>query len=53
MGVYPVDRYMVEVTTVGPLAYETPDNLREFKEEEELPNYDAAINALLALAGGE
>lgn len=44
---------MVEVTTIGPLAYETRNDLREWKDQEELPNYDAAINALLARAGGE
>jgi hypothetical protein len=38
---------MVEATTVGPLAYDTRDRLREFKHERELPNYDTALSALL------
>jgi len=44
---------MIEVTTVGPLTYETRDSLRDYKEREEFANYDATITALLEQADGE
>jgi hypothetical protein len=40
----------VEVTTVGPLSYDTRDDLREYADERGL-NYNEAIKALLEEAG--
>jgi hypothetical protein len=36
----------MNVTTIGPLTYETRDKLREFKDQRDL-NYNEAIQTLL------
>lgn len=43
----------VEVTTVGPLTYETRDELRAFKDgREDVTNYNEAIRTLLEEVDG-
>lgn len=40
----------VETTSIGPLTYETRDRVREFKTENDLANYNEAIQTLLEKA---
>ena len=40
----------IEITTVGPLEPATRDALADFRDERDLPNYNTAVKALLALA---
>jgi hypothetical protein len=42
---------MAVVTTVGPLREQTRDRLKAYRDRDDHPNYDAALQALLEDAG--
>jgi hypothetical protein len=41
----------LEATTVGPIGHDTRDAVAQYRDENNLPNYDAALRTLLEEAG--
>jgi len=42
-----------EITTVGPVHEDTRDRLKQFRDRNDLPNYDSALRELLDATTGE